>query len=494
MDLQFSQSVHKYLQCAAREYQSQEQTQEIRIPDGMPDMAVVLACWGQPILRGKEWRSDHVGVTGGVMAKVMYIPEDAGPPQVVEAWLPFQMKWNIPTDRPDGTMLVDLGLRSADARVLTARKLMVRTNVGVRLHALCPAEYTVFQPESVPDDIQLLTNRQLLTLPVEAGEKAFGLDEILEISGAGAKLAQVIRLSLLPQVLEQKVLSDKLIFRGLCIAHLLYRAEDGQLYSKDFDVPFSQYADLSGEYGADASMQVVPAITNLEFDQTPERALHLKAGLSGQYLIFEQAGVDLIQDAYSPVRSVEAVMNQLQVPAVLDQTTQPISAQTDPQVDVMRAVDVEFWPEQPYISSDGRGLQTDLGGMFQMLYYDPDGQLQSTQTRWEQTQPLSADTDADAAVTLRPGGKAGYSTGMLHADLLTDTTVTARQGMDMVSALTVGEPAQPSPDRPSLVVTKAGKDTLWQIAKANATTVDLIRKANHLESEPTPDTVLLIPM
>ena len=122
MELQFSQSVlHCFRQCA-REYQVQEQTQEIRIPDGMPDIGVVLACWGQVILRGKEWHSEHAGVNGGVMAKVLYMPEEGEQPQSVEVWLPFQMKWQISGDCQDGVITVAPFVRSADARALSARK------------------------------------------------------------------------------------------------------------------------------------------------------------------------------------------------------------------------------------------------------------------------------------------------------------------------------------------------------------------------------------
>ena len=494
MDLQFNQSVVKYLQCAAREYQTQEQTQEIRIPDGMPDVGMVLACWGQPVLRGKEWRSDHVGVTGGVMAKILYLPEDGGAPQVMEAWLPFQMKWSIPTAKQDGTMTIDLGLRGADARVLNARKIMVRTNVGVLMQAFIPTEFTVCQPDDLPEDVQLLTNRYLLTLPKEAGEKAFSLDENLELPASEPKPEQVVQFHISPQVLEQKVLSDKLIFRGLCIVHLLYRGTDGQLYSRDFDVPFSQYADLEGEFAPEATVQVMPVVTNLELDPITDGPLHLKAGLSGQYMVYDRVNADLVQDAYSPVRTVEPAFSQLNVPAVLEQNSITVNAQADPQVDVMRPVDVVFWPEQPYVGTDAENVEADLGGVFQMLYYDPEGQLQSSQTHWQETRQLSADRDAAVALCVGCSGKPQYSAGMLYADLLAVSTVTDRQGVDAVCALKLGDPIQPDSNRPSLIITKSGAQTLWQIAKDNATTIELIRQANGLAADPASDAILLIPM
>lgn len=494
MDLQFNQSVIEYLQCASKDYQTQEQTQEIRIPDGMPDVAVVLACWGQPVLRGKEWRSDHVSITGGIMTKILYLPENADVPQVMEAWLPFQMKWSIPNGKQDGAMTVDLGLRGADARVLTSRKIMVRTNLGALLHAFVPSEFTVGHPDAHPDDVQLLINRHCITLPKEAGEKAFGLEETLEFPASEPKLEQIVYYSVSPQILEQKVLSDKLIFRGLCIAHLLYRGTDGQLHSRDFDVPFSQYADLNNEFTADASMQVTAVITNMELENGGEGELRLKAGISGQFVVYDRICMDLVQDAYSPMRTVESDQIQLNIPGILEQTSATVSVQEDPQVDVMRPADVVFWPEQPYMSADADFSEADFGGVFQMLYYDPEGQLQSMQCRWQENRRIQADSGADVRVHVTCSGKPQYAAGMLHADLLANSTVTDRRGVEIVSGLKLGEVTPLAHDRPSLIVANSGTDSLWQIAKSNGSTVEMICKANGLSAEPAQNTVLVIPV
>ncbi|MBQ3251658.1 MAG: DUF3794 domain-containing protein [Oscillospiraceae bacterium] len=494
MDLQFSQSVFQCLQPATREYQTQEQTQDVRIPEGMPDIGTVLASWGQVILRGKEWRSDQVGISGGVLARVLYLPEGGDTPHSVEAWLPFQMKWTIPGGCQDGTIVVQPCLRSADARSLSARKLMVRVNVGILMEAYCPAEHVAYRAESIPEDVQVLEKCHHLTVAKEAGEKAFNLDEHLEMPGQESAPEQILKVGLTPQVLEQKVLSDKLVFRGLCVAHVLYRGTDGQLYSRDFDLPFSQYAELVGEYSAEAYPTVIPVVTNLELESTPEGAMRLKGGLSGQYIIYDKSEVILAGDAFSPLRKTELTMDQFCAPSVDEQILRTVSAQTEVQTDVMRPIDVVFWPEQPYAGRENDRIEADLSGIFQILYYDPDGQLQSMQSRWQETVPFPAEKEQHAAVSVRPGGKPQFSAGMLCADLLLDCCMTSGQGLPMVTAMGATEAAEPDPRRPSLVVTKVGNNTLWDLAKENGSTVEKINRANGLQAEPTPDQVLLIPL
>ena len=59
-----------------QQVQHGEQTLEIRLPEGMPDVGQVLMAWGQPIARSKEWREGSLHFSGGMMVWVLYLPED----------------------------------------------------------------------------------------------------------------------------------------------------------------------------------------------------------------------------------------------------------------------------------------------------------------------------------------------------------------------------------------------------------------------------------
>ena len=93
MEMEFNRIPISYLQKLAGQLRSQEETLEVRLPDGMPDIGRVLGAWGQVIVRGKEWNSNHMAVSCGVMVWVLYKPEDGTEVRSVEAWLPFSMKW-----------------------------------------------------------------------------------------------------------------------------------------------------------------------------------------------------------------------------------------------------------------------------------------------------------------------------------------------------------------------------------------------------------------
>ena len=72
MDVNFQNRDYTCLNPAVCELHSSEQTQEIRLTEGMPDVGRILSAWGQPILRSKEWGADTLNYTGGMMVWVLY--------------------------------------------------------------------------------------------------------------------------------------------------------------------------------------------------------------------------------------------------------------------------------------------------------------------------------------------------------------------------------------------------------------------------------------
>ena len=96
MEMQLDRMPMPYLQKLTDSPRIQEEILEVRLPDGMPDIGRVLGAWGQVIVRGKEWNSDHMALSCGVMAWVLYTPEEGEGIRGVEAWLPFTIKWDLP--------------------------------------------------------------------------------------------------------------------------------------------------------------------------------------------------------------------------------------------------------------------------------------------------------------------------------------------------------------------------------------------------------------
>ena len=498
MEMQFDRISVPYLQKLTDQLRSQEQTLEVRLPDGMPDLGRVLGAWGQVVVRSKEWGSGTMSLSCGVMAWVLYTPEDDEGVQSVEAWLPFSMKWELPETRYDGKILASCLLKGVDARSTSARKLMVRANLEAMGEAWQMAEAQAAVPGAVPEDVAVLTATYPVLLPREAGEKPFLLEEQISLPANSPKAEKLMYYSLQPEILEKKVMAGKVVFRGVGMVHILYRGEDGRLYPWDCELPFSQYGDLEGEYDGEPSVSLRPCVTSLDISLDENGELLLKAGLLGQYLLWDRTVVMVAEDAYSPRREMTLTREELELPAVLDQMTQTVQGEKSVQADAQQIVDVTFSPRFGDAERTENGVSLTLPGQLQMLYYDPEGMLQGITAPWEGHWNLPAAESCTVDTRITPAGKPqaipGAGTVNLRAEVNVDAVATAGQGIPMITGLAMGEPEKPNPNRPSLILCRVGKRRLWDVAKQCGSTVEAIQQANHLQSEPDSNAILLIPI
>ena len=498
MELKFETAACRCLRQKVFEVQNQEQTQEIRLPDGLPDIGRVLCSWGQVILRSKEWRSDGMNASGGVLVWVLYVPDDGSGPQCVDGWLPFQMKWDFPETQQEGTILLQPLLRSVDARTVSARKLMVKTNVGILGEALEPCEEQICQYGESPEHIQMLRQTYPLRLAMEAGEKTFVLDEELTMPDSCPEAVKIVRYELQPKLLEQKVMAGKVVFRGNGMLHILCQGPEGELFYWDFEIPFSQYGDLEGDYSQDAGARMVAAVTSLELERTDSGSLRLKCGMVCQYVVSDQIMVEVAEDAYGINRKVVPSFENLRLPAILEDRSEKFNAELSAEFECGKVLDVSFLPDHPRIHRAGDQVNGELNGTFQLLYEDRGGVLQSAARRWEAAWPFLG--DGNCAVYMETSGT---ETGVAVMNAVGVTmrggvTVSARtvnqQNLNIIAGLEVGEEEQPDFGRPSLILRRTEGERLWDLAKACGTTVAAISQANQLQTEPQQGQLLLIPI
>ena len=497
MQLQFQKTIIPCLKPVLHQVETLEQTQELRIPENMPVAARMISAWGQVILRSKQWQGSTLELTGGVQAWVAYEPEKGGQLQCLDTWIPIRMRWDLPDGIPEGRVRVLPRLRSVDARMVSAGKIMLRVGIAALAEGWSAMEGEVCRAEGCPEDVELLQTLWPVRLPRETGEKAFQLEEDLTLPSAAPKPEKLLYWHLEPTVTDKKVLADKLVFRGNGNLHIFYLCADGQLCSWDFELPFSQHAQLEQGYSSAAQADVVMALTRLELEMDEAGMLHFHGGMTGQYLVDDQETLQIPEDAWSPYRDLTVQREPLTLPVVLDQRREMVCAEQQLGIDADLVADALFLPDFPQVFREADRVSLEQSGMVQLTWWDAQGQLQSSGHRWKGTTSLQA--DASAEVSVRPmeaqlrvvPGSGSVTVGV---EIPVQVVTGAGQDLSMVTGMELGERRMPDPNRPSLVLRRAGKDRLWDIARENGSTVDAIRAANGLETDPEPDRMLLIPV
>ncbi len=485
MELQFAKNPCFWLEERAGDTRNLEQTLEVKLPDAMPDIGKVLCGWGQALVRSKQWNRDNVGLSGGVMAWVLYQPEDGSQVRSVECWIPFQARWDIPEREHDGVLLAQCYLQGVDARSLSARKLMVRCTVGLSAQAMVSVQQEIAQPGELPPDIQVQKKEHDLMLTVEAGEKMVSLEEDIP-SPAGPVPEKLMYYWLHPQITDCKLMADRAVFRGTALGHCLYRGEDGNFHSWDFSLPFSQYSELDREYGPEALLRLTLVPTGLEMELGEEGRLHVKANLIGQYTVYDRKKLELVTDAYSTDRDTLLTTQELTVPIVeefLEDGWEPDGAGENTLSEVM---DTAFFLDAPR----GDGDTIPLSGRWQVMGMDSEGAMACESIPWQGQWQAGGDSRVCLWQTQKPQADGSGVRAWLAGQGVSITKAV----IPMVTGLALKEPRQRAQERPSLILGRASGSSLWDMAKKNATTAQRIMDANGLTQEPEAGRWMIIPV
>lgn len=494
MEVKFQKTAISCLQTHMQRTQTQEQTQQVRLPETLPDVGRVLAGWGQVLLRGKEWHSDSVSVSGGVKTWVLYEPEDGTAVRCVESWLPFQMKWDMPEADRDGTLILCPGRPKVDARMLSDRKLMVRAGICMEARAMILSDCELYTPEDVPQDVQLLQNTYSMLLPTEAGENAFQIEQNIAIPSGEQPIRTLLRYTLSPTLTESKIVADKLVYRGYGEVHLLYIGTDERLHSWSTQVPFSQYTQLEEQYDSGGEVQVCFAVTELEAELGEDGSVMLKAGITAQYVLYDRKWITVVEDMYSPNRSVKPQLSQLQLPSVLDVQTHTVRAEGMPDPVPAQLLDAVFYGDPPYLQAENDQVRAELSGEFLMLGVDDEGAYCVANCRWDDTWIIPASQDAEVSVRVENIGIPQNTGSGMKTEVSLQAVTEARKPIYTVTGAELGELTEPDPERPSLILCRAREESLWELAKRCGSTVEAIQKLNALQQEPDPNQLLLIPV
>lgn len=498
MDMEFHKEGVSCQKTVLREVQNLELTQELRMPEGTGDAGKILSAWGQCVLRGKQWQHDRITVSGGVMVRVLYEPEEGREPDCLESWIPFQTEWDLPEECPEGKVRVSCMCRFVDVRPLSAGKMMLRCGVGILAEAAIPYNVEVFHPDVKAREAELLQSEWPVRIPVEMGEKTFHLEETLAIPPSVPQPEKIMYFCVRNSVTDKKVLGSKVVFRGTVDLHMLYLTREGQLQTWDLEIPFSQFADLSQSLSPDAQADVWLAITGMELEQDPEGKLLFQADMTAQYLLDDRKLLTLTEDAYCPGRKVDIERKTLDLPVVLENRREVLTAEEviSDEADVI--VDVSVLTEFPQTREVADGVELSQPGLVQVLWYGSDGKLHSQQQRFRQQQEIRASADvqiwAMPGAIPQPNAAAGTNTITVRSQLPVHLQTMAGQGLSMVTGIHLGEPQEQDTYRPSLILARSEGRRLWDIAKENGSTMDAIRKANSLTEEPTENRMLLIPV
>ena len=500
MELMLQTNPLCYLKTAVREVRCQEETGETLVPDGEPDIATLADCAAEVYLRGKDLREGTVTVAGGVKGTVLYLPEDGTTVRCLECYLPFTIKVEHPalTDRSD--VCCELRVRSVDARILNARKALLRVNLACAVTAYQAAAETFASMESAIPGVEIRETVTQMELPLEMAERAFVLSDALELPAGRPPIETLCRSRCDLLVTDQKIVGDKALFKGTLTCKVLYRAPDGSLQRVSQALPYSQYCTLDREYDQE-TVAVLPLLTGCDIESEggaePRRVL-LTAHILAQCLVSGTRTVRVIEDAYATDGQLEPEWTSVVLSPCLDRQSRVETVQAALAAPLRDVVDAEAYVDFPAQNRQEGAVSLRMPVQFRVLGYDGDGRLTAVTAQGEagETMALAGNADCVTVCRLAEGAESiGVSGNQVRCKLRVDSAAYAQQPISCLQAAQ-WEPEAETGERPSVILRSVPADTaLWDLAKSCRASAAAIRAVNHLEGDRiSKETMVLIPV
>ena len=487
MEIQFEQKPVRYLCRTAWGEKTVEETAEIKLPaqEAQPQL---LGAWGQSCLMEKHWSDGAVSVSGGV--NVWSLLQGADGVYSVPGWIPYKESWDLHDTQHDGRVVICAQLKSVDARMTGAGKLIITAQISLYLQALEPCTVNRYVAEQLPEDIYVQKKTVVANVPVEVGEKRAAVEQSFTPEEA---VRQVLYHRTEPELVECKVLGDKLVFRGEVRLESLCCGETGDVFLVKETVPVSQYVQLDGEYGSDCMADVIPVVLTAEAEKKDNGQIEFRADVLWQYVLHSTLELEGITDAYSNRRAVETEEVQLCVPtlkmceAVSQETACAFSSENGTVIDQCVMAGCAEWDER-----SGNLRQT---GSVRTLFRDGEGQLKSALLPFEMETPAQQLADGYGVTAWQKHPKAAWSPQ-------DGICISAQCGvycmedgcLPCCKSLTAADAFGERSKHPSLILRRAGEEDLWQLAKACGSSEAAIRSANGFDGAVEKGRMLLIPV
>ena len=272
-----------------------EETAELTIPDAMPDAAELFLTDGLSLIRGKDVHDGGVTVSGLSELTVLYRTEE-GDTERLGADVPFEAEANAGCGE-DARAVASVRLVSAEARLLSPRRVLVRAEVCVTVSLWAHSElHWLDAAETEGCSVELRREKVMLDPAVAVEEKTFTTEDVQPLPGGKPPVSALLyaRAVLRPEGAEP--VGGKLVVRGSAAVTAIYRTAGGEIAQAELSQPWSAFPELP-DSGTEQHFEIVAALTGCSAE-AEDGGFRITVGGVVQAVVRSREELTLITDAY----------------------------------------------------------------------------------------------------------------------------------------------------------------------------------------------------
>ena len=328
------------------------------LPEYCPDIAVVLKCMAFPRLQSRQFSGDKLLLDGVVNLRVLYLDEERRHIHSVEFSVPYSCVFRVGEECNAIPVMLDFATKYVNCRATNPRRIEVHGAVQVNAQAYGNKSAQIAVPGTC-EGLHTRCDSMEISELIGMAEKVVTVSEVLEFPETLPAAEMLLGGTCTVLAKEWKVLTGKVIVRGVLLIHQLYTddQETGTTNCLDFEVPFSQILDVSGVREGHLCCGDIQILTDTErclvgpdggntlLEITAKMMIHLYA--------YECSEMPLLLEAYHRNHPVEQEFEEIECKAFCgcryEQTVLPMAISM-PEQPLQELVDVWVQPQNAIAS------------------------------------------------------------------------------------------------------------------------------------------------
>ncbi len=428
-------------------------------------------------------------------ANLLYLPEGAEGVQIcslshsdtilVKEEIPASLVWDFSD--------VSLSIAQNNPAFLNSRKAGVRGRMHLTL--------TLYENVSIPkltadEDIEYLEETVTSYAILQSEQEEFPMNLNFPLPPGKPPVAEILDASLQVRNQDLKPISNKVVAKGDYTLKLLYASTLSTLETAEFSSPFTEIVDISTGDDCLLRYDILPFLQDIKVTENEEseaKSIHITGVMQLKIQAVESQEIPLITDAYCPTCEVKLLKktSPFEVLSVLPPETVSLKEMMSlPDVQLESIADVSCTPKLTGTKMEENRIVMSGDLDTTVLYQTPSGMNSlSRQIPFELVQELINPTPCDVATAKIFPNHFSYN-------ILNQSSLELRMGVtaqielhhnlekEYVEGILPDRENPVKLDRAPIVayIIKPG-DTLFNIAKKYATTVERLKAVNNIEND-----------
>lgn len=485
---------------------------DIIVPDVLPDILKVLQVDGCASLSSCDVSDGKAYCEGKVDLKILYIPDEDNS-KIKSITTSFDFSHTIGNAPSDTDCFADLSVdvSKVDFRLTNSRKLRVKSIINMNYAFLCPEKTDIAVDADEEDRIELKKEKAKICSFVDFKDTQFLVRESLELPSGQTSVCDLLKVDASVYETEYKVMSGRVVLKGICGVCALYTDLAGCVKYSDFEIPFTEIVELEAateDCICDTEFCVKDVSCRAEADSDGEVRIIVADIIVGVKInAYEKTDVEYINDCYCPgkcltydsqEKTVEGIVAEGSITAAIRDVIVPdrnAPSLTGIYSLIARPVVESAKPENGRVCVEGKLV-------CYCLYVCGDDEVPVYNTMREIR--FCENIDAEGCM---PGCSCSVKAEITHKNYALnsagETEIKASLGIDVIVTKEIQLPVIENVDvcersaenkKGIVICFVRGGDTLWDVAKHYAVSASAISELNGLESEELCDGMkLLIP-